>query len=1632
MTQDTLRRAAPALTDADRARLAARIKARRNAPAAGIPALPAGAPAPASHAQEQLWLIDSLGSAGHAYNVYHALRLDGPLDPARLRAALDGLVALHESLRTHVRSAEPHPTQHIDAPAPVALTETDLRGRPQEEVDARVLAVCREPFDLADGPKLRAELVHLAADSAILVLSMPHIATDGWSTRILAEDLAALYGGGAPDRPAVRYRDFAAWQRERLSGERLRAELEHWRTALAGQPQVLQLPTDRPRPVSAQYSGAEVRAEVPAATVRALRALAESQGASMYALLLAAVRTLLRAHSAQDRFILASSIAGRSRPELERVVGYFVNTLALAGDLSGDPGFTAALAAEQATVLAAFDHAELPFDVLVRELAEQRDASRNPLAQVFVQLDRGGHEGWSLPGLRVAELPVDNDVAKFDLSFFFHDDGEGVSFTLEYATALYEPATARRLAERLVELLGSIAARPNQPISTLSLVPAAELRTLTDEWNDTAADFPAATLPELIAERARGGPDRPAVSCGPRTLSYAELDRRANRLANHLRAFGVGRGDLVAVFLDRGVDLPAALLAVLKTGAAYVPLNPGEPADRIALILQDAAPALILTQADLAAQLPDTGRLLLLAEQEAMIAAADEGSPGVVCDPEELAYVIFTSGSTGRPKGVAIPHGALTNFLHTMARRPGITEDDVLVAVTTPSFDIAALELFLPLISGAHVVVADRATQLDALRLRRLIGESGATMMQATPATWRMLLDAPELARLTVLVGGEALTADVAAPLARNAAAVWNMYGPTETTIWSTVRRIEQAEALAAAGALPIGRPIGNTVCHILDGESLAHRPAGVPGELFIGGDGVARGYYGRPALTAERFVPDPFGPPGSRLYRTGDMARYRPDGDIEFLGRNDHQVKVRGYRIETGEIETHLAAHEHVAQAVVTAHEFGPGDVRLVGYLTAAPGREPEPAALRAYLADKLPEYMVPGVYLVLEGFPLTPNRKVDRKALPAPQSGPAGADAQDAAPNTPTERLVADTWAEVLGSPVPGVHADFFGLGGHSLLAVRAVNRINAVLGTSVEVRALLEAPTVRSLAARLDAAAPAGPAARIPRAPRDVRQAPSRAQERLWFLDQLSPGGADYNLPIELGIEGPLDLDALRAALHGLTVRHEALRTRLRPGSNGKLYAEASPPSPFELPIEDAADDAAAERAASAEAARPFNLAADPMLRARLIRIAPLRHLLVLTVHHAAADGASLEILRRELATGYRDAVAGRDPAEAARPEIEYRDFAAWQRTRETEDAAQLDYWRSRLADLGPLELPVDRPRPPVRRGDGAAYRFVLPGSMAEDAAGLARRQATTPFVVLLAAFQTALAEWTGQRDIPVTTPVSNRVGEQCRDVVGMFVNTLLIRARIGERGAFAETVGLVKTRVAEALAHQQLPFERVVDEVCATRDLSRPALSPVHFTYADAGDDGWRLDGLDVTRGPERILGSRYELSLGLDRTAAGLEGIIEYSPILFDPDTVAGFAETFHRLLAAALADPAAALLDAPRELAAADPRSAPGGSKAPARAPQGPAEQLIAGIFGDVLGTPVTDANADFFALGGHSLLAARVRLRLQARFGVDLPMHRLFEGPTVAALAVAVREAIEAELAEEPESTAITEEAAS
>jgi amino acid adenylation domain-containing protein len=1018
-----------------------------------------------SFAQQRLWFMEQLGGMGSTYHIRRRLRLRGELDRAALVRALDRIVERHEALRTTFVGVDGRTEQRIAPASGFHLVEhggsdeAELRGIMAEEAAA--------PFSLEHGPLIRGRLVRMAPDDHALLITMHHVVSDGWSMGVLVDELGALYAayraGAADPLPPlpVQYADYAAWQRRWVEGEVLEAQAGYWAHTLAGAPELLELPADHARPARQDHAGATLRVELDEELTAGLRALGQRHGTTLFMTLLAGWATVLGRLSGQSDVVVGTPTANRGRREVEGLIGFFVNTLALRVELEGT--VAELLARVKARALEAQQNQDIPFEQVVERLQPVRSLAHTPVFQAMFMWQTAARDRLELPGLELSALQGTPQVAaKFDLSLALSETGGRVVGALEYATSLFEAATVERFVGYLRRVLREMAAGDARRVEELEMLPDVERAQLLSGWNATAAEYPRGLcVHELFEAQAERTPHAPALVFEAQSLTYAELNARANRLAHHLRARGVGPDVRVAICVERGVEMLVGVLAVLKAGGAYLPLDPQYPEDRLAYMLADSAPAVLLTQVSLRGRFADVP-VLALDDETPWADQPDSNPERAGLTPDHLAYVIYTSGSTGKPKGVMNVHRGVVNLLWSMRATVGMAPGERLLAVTTLAFDISVLELFLPLLSGARVELLSRAAGADPEQLRRAVDAGEGTVLQATPATWRLLADGGWRGTpgLRALSGGEALPGELAARIRAGSDALWNVYGPTETTIWSSVQAVEGAEG----GAVPIGSGLANTRMYVLDaaGEPV---PVGVAGELYIAGAGVARGYQNRAALTAERFVPEPFGGiPGARMYRTGDVVRWRADGALEFVGRNDAQVKIRGFRIELGEIEARLAEHPAVREAVVVAREDTPGDQRLVAYVVGTVEAE----ALRAHLAGSLPEYMVPAAYVALEQMPLTPNGKTDRKALPAPE-GDAYARRGYEAPATETETVLAEVWSEVLGVERVGRHDHFFELGGHSLLAVRLIERMRQ-RGLHAEVQALFITPTLCGMAERV----------------------------------------------------------------------------------------------------------------------------------------------------------------------------------------------------------------------------------------------------------------------------------------------------------------------------------------------------------------------------------------------------------------------------------------------------------------------------------------------------------------------------------------------------------------------------------
>jgi amino acid adenylation domain-containing protein len=1460
---------------------------------------------PLSFAQQRLWFLDQLQPGSALYSMPLGLRLSGELSVPALGASLSEVVRRHEVLRTVFESVEGRPVQRILPAQPLSLGLVDLSGlgagAREGELQRLSHQEANRPFELSRGPLFRGCLVRLEETEHAVLLNQHHIVSDGWSLGLLVRESVLLYEAFRSGRPSplaelpIQYADFAVWQRQWLTGEVLENQLAYWRVRLANLP-ALELPTDRPRPAIRTQRGAEQPFALPPEVSRAVFELGRREGVTTFILLQATFQALLSRYAGQEDVAVGTVVANRRYSELESLIGFFVNTLVLRGDLSGRPVFDQFLGQTREVALEAYAHQDIPFEQLVEELQPERDPSRTPLFQVMLVLQNAPQETVSLPGLEVSSAGARRGTAKFDLTLSLVERGGRLAGSFEYDSDLFDASTIARFGGHLAILLARVAEHPEREILDFVLLTPAERHQLETEWTGKGPAWPAdVLLHEFFTAQARRTPEATALIAGTDRLSYRELDERSDRLARRLRASGVGAETRVGVFLQRTALLPVSLLAVLKAGGAYVPLDPAYPRERLEAILRDADAPVVVTEGALLGALPaGLGARMVLADEEGGEDLAESETPEV--GPGRLAYVIYTSGSTGRPKGIAIEHRSASALMHWSREAFCREELAGVLASTSICFDMSVFELFAPLAWGGTVILAENALALADLPAREEV-----TLVDTVPSAMAELLRqgaVPGSVR-TVNLGGEPLRG----VLARQVHALGtverllNLYGPSEDTTFSTVAEV------GAAGEPTIGRILANSRGWVLDGD-LRLVPVGIPGELYLGGAGLSRGYLGRPELTAERYVPDPFSRnPGDRLYRTGDRVRWRADGELEYLGRLDHQVKVRGFRVELGEIEAVLLTQPAVEAAAVLA--LGEeGDCRLVAYVVGAP----DFGALRRSLEEKLPVYMVPSAFVALESLPLLPNGKVDRRALAAravvPERLGTGG---PVAPRTLAEELLAVIWSQVLGVERVGVEDDFFDLGGHSLLATQVVSRIRGVFGVDLPLRRLFESPTIAGLALAVEAA---GPETSLPltRVDRQAELPLSFAQQRLWFLDQLQPGSALYNMPLGLRLKGELSVPALVASLGEVVRRHEVLRTVFE-SVEGRPTQKILPAQPLSLGLADlgglepGAREGELERLSRQEANRPFDLARGPLFRGCLLRLGEREHAVLLNQHHIVSDGWSLGLLVREAVALY-EAFRSGHPSPLAEPPIQYADFAIWQRQWLTGEVLerQLAYWRSRLADLPVLELPTDRPRPAIRTQRGAEQPFALSAEVSRAVAELVRREGVTAFILLQAAFQALLSRYAGQEDVAVGTVVANRRYSELEGLIGFFVNTLVLRGDLSGRPTFDRFLRRTREVALEAYAHQDIPFEQLVEELQPERDPSRTPLFQVMLVLQNAPQEAVSLPGLEVSSAGARRGTAKFDLTLSLVEREGGLAGGFEYDSDLFDASTIARLGDHFTVLL----------------------------------------------------------------------------------------------------------------------------------
>ncbi len=1574
---------------------------------------------PLSFAQQRLWFLDQLEGANGNYNIPSAIRLRGELDCEALQQALTDLCRRHESLCTRFVAHGGEARQIIDPPREMRLEQRDLRALGAEEGEVTLQRILDteawRAFDLQTGPLLRATLIRLADADYALLFTMHHIIADGWSMSVLVREFTLFYQAAVKGEPAslpplkVQYADFAVWQRRSLKEGALKAQLHYWRAQLQNAPAELKLPTDRPRPAVQSFAGATRRVAIDAATTRELEALSADRGVSLFMTLLTAWATLLARYSDQRDIVIGAPIANRNRAEVETLIGFFVNTLVLRIALEDALSFEDLLPRVRRTALDAYAHQDLPFELLVEEMQPERSLSRAPLFQVMFVLQNTPAADLSLPGVAIKGLAVDNPVAKFDLTLFLYPGDDGLRGGLEYNRDLFDAATIDRMIGQYRELLQSVLQEPARPIRDLAVLTRKEHHLLTQDWAAAKTRPHSDTiLHEMISRQAGLQPDATALIYEEEQLSYRQLDLESDRLAASLQGRGVEVEDCIGVALERSPRLVIALLAVLKAGAAYVPLDPEYPRERLAFMGRDAGLKLVICdeRTALAWEQEDVALFNFTKAEDRFNATASRRRSTV--GPDNLAYVIYTSGSTGMPKGVAMTHRAVLNTLSWRAAFYGIGPDCIQANFASFAFDASVLEIFGTLIKGGSVLLLPRAARVDLRMQAELLRRAGATHCIIVPSHYASLLAAgvrlPDEMRCLAL-GGEAVPSSLVEEHVRLHPHIrlFNEYGPTENAVCST------AVALRDADCIRIGRPIPNTAAFVLDRNGHP-APIGVPGELYLGGRGLARAYLGRPSLTAERFVPNPFSAKcGERLYRSGDRVRWRDDASIEFLGRMDGQVKLRGFRIELREIEAHLIRNPLVRQCAVLLRRQDSADAQLVAFVVpAAVDREqpheippvngshsnglstldvngtdlkghisaaaephqrsvrqsptlsdpvkasksfaPDVAIpirgetdsgevsvnlsqdkdstildlrrLREDLRSALPEYMLPSLFVELPALPLLPNGKIDRKALAA--IDPYISSHKGEAPATATERGIAAMWAELLGQMPESRESDFFAMGGHSLMATRLCARLEEHFGTAVPVRQIFATPRLLDLADVIDrAAANAAEAPLTELIDRGAGDPPlSFAQQRLWFLDRMDKAAAVYNMPVALQLRGRLDAALLERALNEIVRRHEILRTSF-PLVDDSPIQNISETSTVSLPPEDLSEVSCedgrrrARELARMEADRAFDLEKEGPLRVRLLRLGPDEHVLLLTLHHIAADGWSMSILVEELRALYAAFAAA---ATSPLPDLslQYADYTLWQRRRSKagQSEAQLAYWLRQLADPPDLlRLPGSYPRPAVQSYRGASQPLTIPFDLAAALRRLAGREDATLFMLLHAAFVVLLARYSGERDIMVGTPIANRQLPGSESLIGLFLNTIVLRSRPAPDSIFRDLVRESKGNLLDAFANQDLPFEQLVDELQPTRSLSHSPLFQVMFVLQNAPEAELQLEGLELAPLDLERKVARFDLTLSLTEGPEAISGEIEYNSDLFSAEFACQMAEHLLRVLWQVVRHPAVKVED---------------------------------------------------------------------------------------------------------------------
>jgi amino acid adenylation domain-containing protein len=1521
-------------------------------------------PAPLSFAQERLWFLEQLEPGKALYNICRVSRIVGHLSVSAVQASLNETVRRHEVLRSSISFANGRPVQIVNPAFEIAFSIEDLGELSDDEREPQILRrieqAANQPFDFSAGRFLRAKLLRIKEDEHVLILITHHIVSDAWSLGILTRELWSLYEAYTAGNPfllkdlQVQYSDFAAWQRDWFQGELLQQQVCYWKEQLKELTH-LDLPTDRPRPARQSFQAARIPFTLPQTLTSAIHELSNESGVTPFMTLLAAFQVLLYRYCDQEDIVVGSPIANRARTELECLVGFFVNTLVLRSNVAGNPTFTDLLARVLAGCLGAYAHQDLPFEKLVQELQPQRDPSSNPLFQVLFVLQNATQALAGVPGLQIEPIERGNTLSQFDVSLFLRErDGKYVGY-FEYSTDLFDGDTIERMSTHYQALLEAVVAEPDRPMATLPIMTKAETHKILIEWNETVTDYPKdKCIHHLFEEQAARTPEAIAVAFEDQQITYRDLNQRANQLAHYLITLGIGPEKLVGICVERSIEMVVGLLGILKAGGAYVPLDPAYPKERLGFMLEDSQVSILLTGQKLIEDREwtiDGGdarpsifqpglQVVRLDRDRPTIEQQSRNNPSQSIGSQNLAYVIYTSGSTGQPKGVQISHRNIINLLHTTKPIFSFNANDVWAGFHSYAFDFSVWEIWGCLFSGGRLVIVPHDITWSPKHFCELLREKEITILNQTPSAIGLLIDSQSSSAVleprhlrVIICGGEAMPKEIVAPLCKLGIPLWNFYGPTEATVWSTLYKVECSESVVQS--VSIGRPLANIQTYILD-TRLQPVPIGVPGELYIGGEGLARGYLNRRELTTKKFLPNPFDSDGvTKLYRTGDVAKYRPDGNIEFLGRTDDQVKVRGFRVELGEIKSILNQHSRVKDSAVIIRDVmadpalndqncESGSVRscrdLVAYVVPKNNSSISVSELRNFLRQKVPDYMVPRFFVQLESLPLSPNGKIDRERLPSPH-GSQQEQLSDS--RTDTELLTAQAWKEILRLEEVGLDDSFFDLGGHSLLAIQLVSTLGTIFRLEIPVRTLFEAPTIRTLAAKIAA---------LTRTDNDCKRPPmvpvrsrelfplSYSQEHLWDLEQVLSNSSCSNVPFVYALSGSIETTTLQWSLIEIVNRHEALRTTfIRVDGRPVQLIKKSPDYDFEVLDFRKSTTSALKRAVDVilqERSHPLDITAGPLMRTKLLRLTDEQSLLLMTLHHIICDRWSMMVLTSELRLIYQ-AFAEHRPSPLAEVLFQFADFAAWERKEidSTFMRAQLQYWTEQLSSLEFAAVNGSSRDISFRTEQHA---LALGDELFASMKVLAGKEKCTSFMILFSALCLTVWTFTGLTDIRIGTLLANRRQKETKFTIGNFVNTVVLRLKLNPSFRVSELLRVVRGVVLSAQEHQEYPFARLINTLEQQYGIDRTSLFQVMLLYQNPNFEFSKSRGPIIAPVNLRHVGVGAEVTItacdlifDVTETVTSLAGALRFKWARFTEDEVSKISNFFRDALRAITSQPEA-------------------------------------------------------------------------------------------------------------------------